>query len=633
LTDRAFMAPRFAPGRIVMKTPVTTNARWAVAAAVVLGLSVPAVAADVLLNGTVTSASGERMGGVTVSAKAEGQTITTTVFTDEVGGYYFPALPAGKYRVWAQAVSFETAKSAVDLNAPRRQDFKLLPINDIERQIRQLPGDLIFAGLPEDTPDDARMKKIFHTNCTSCHTPNYTLQHRFDEAGWNAIINVMKVINVYGFYKPETKPNPIMDFHQAELAKYLAKARGPGESAFRVKSRPRPSGDAARVVFKEYDIPLNPDQELISRIPPNNGTDWTQGTTSRVGSIPHDAAADLDGNLWFVAVAPTQRWTIARVDAKTGEIKSFKVNHRNGMAATAHGLIRDDKGMLWFDVHMPRGVLARIDPRTEKLDVFNQPDDMSAIDGPVTLDFDGKGGIWAGTLTGVLRFDPATEKFVEYKSKNPTTPNGGIGSTYGIAGTADGNAWWTQMAFDTLVKSNVATGQPTEFKLPPAIEATKRVTEADRKFYATYAPTDIGSPLPWNHGPRRIGIDRAADVLWVANSWSGTLTRVDGKTQEMTFVPLPDTFNHQPYHVQPDSQHNVWAPLWTTDQIAKYDTTAKSWTMYDLPTRGTEVRIVNILERGDTRQLVFAYARSSKIASMSFRSEADIAALKQKALP
>jgi hypothetical protein len=30
---------------------------------------------------------GEKMAGVTVSAKAEGQTITTGVFTDEAGGY------------------------------------------------------------------------------------------------------------------------------------------------------------------------------------------------------------------------------------------------------------------------------------------------------------------------------------------------------------------------------------------------------------------------------------------------------------------------------------------------------------------------------------------------------------------
>ena len=58
--------------------------------------SLPAVAADpAVLTGTITAPAGEKLGGVTVSAKAVGSTITTTVFTDETGAYYFPPLPAG----------------------------------------------------------------------------------------------------------------------------------------------------------------------------------------------------------------------------------------------------------------------------------------------------------------------------------------------------------------------------------------------------------------------------------------------------------------------------------------------------------------------------------------------------------
>src|SRR6195256_4454341 len=73
------------------------------------------VLADALLAGTITSAIGEKMGGVTVSAKAEGSTITTSVYTDEAGGYYFPPLPDGKYKVWAQAVTYQPANGAVEL--------------------------------------------------------------------------------------------------------------------------------------------------------------------------------------------------------------------------------------------------------------------------------------------------------------------------------------------------------------------------------------------------------------------------------------------------------------------------------------------------------------------------------------
>src|SRR5438477_1374254 len=99
-------------------------------------LAAPAVYANgVILSGTITSAAGEKMGGVTVSAKAEGATVTTTVLTDEAGNYYFPPMPSGKYRVWAQALTFETAKGEVDLAAAKRQDFKLNTLKDYVRQL------------------------------------------------------------------------------------------------------------------------------------------------------------------------------------------------------------------------------------------------------------------------------------------------------------------------------------------------------------------------------------------------------------------------------------------------------------------------------------------------------------------
>src|SRR5262249_25150711 len=116
------------------------------AAVVAAGLTASAPraahAADVLLSGTIASAAGEKMGGVTVSAKADASPLTPTVYTDGAGGYYSPPLPQGKYKVWAQAVSFETARGDVDLSAARRQNFTLNPIKDFNQQVRQLPGDV-----------------------------------------------------------------------------------------------------------------------------------------------------------------------------------------------------------------------------------------------------------------------------------------------------------------------------------------------------------------------------------------------------------------------------------------------------------------------------------------------------------
>src|SRR5205085_1118420 len=100
-------------------------------------------AADRVLTGAIASAAGQKLEGVTVSAKLEGSTITTSVYTDTSGTYVFPPLPEGKYRVWAQALGFEANKSAVDLTAARKQNFALTEITDAERRFRQLPGEMM----------------------------------------------------------------------------------------------------------------------------------------------------------------------------------------------------------------------------------------------------------------------------------------------------------------------------------------------------------------------------------------------------------------------------------------------------------------------------------------------------------
>jgi hypothetical protein len=80
--------------------------------------------ADSLVIGTITSVAGEKVSGATVSAKCEGSTITTSVFTDETGNYYFPPLPNGKYQIWAQALTYQTANAKSELKEKStRYDF------------------------------------------------------------------------------------------------------------------------------------------------------------------------------------------------------------------------------------------------------------------------------------------------------------------------------------------------------------------------------------------------------------------------------------------------------------------------------------------------------------------------------
>ena len=115
-----------------------------------------------------------------------------------------------------------------------------------------------------------------------------------------------------------------------------------------------------------------------------------------------------------------------------------------------------------------------------------------------------------------------------------------------------------------------------------------------------------------------MGTDKAADVLWVGNSWGANLARINTKTNETTYVPLPN--GQQPYHVHVDKQHRPWTNLWGADRVMRYDPQSDAWTAFDLPTRGAEPRYISLLERdGAPTQVVLPYFRARKVAVMTLR--------------
>jgi streptogramin lyase len=126
-----------------------------------------------------------------------------------------------------------------------------------------------------------------------------------------------------------------------------------------------------------------------------------------------------------------------------------------------------------------------------------------------------------------------------------------------------------------------------------------------------------------------MGTDKNDDVLYVGNSWAGTLLKVNTRTEEASTVPLPP--NMKPYHVAVDSRHNAWLNVWMSDVVLKYDPAANKFTTYDLPTRGSEVRYVSLYEKDGQMKVALPSYRTRKVTVMRFRSEADMQALKAKA--
>jgi streptogramin lyase len=581
------------------------------------------------LTGTIRQAGVQALEGVTVSARAEGRTFTTTVFTDEQGRYFFPKLEAGRYRVWAQAVGFATASADVTIAGAGAvvQPLNLQPIADFSAQ---LSGAEWLDALPGTTREDRRMKEIFRVNCTECHSPSVALHNRFDEPGWLAILDLMEQATYVGWRGAE-RPAPgdyergggiyrdtTIAFHKRELAAWLAKVRGPNSPPLSFKVQPRPRGDAARVVITEYDLPLDRAEELAW----SHGSDWSEGPASgnhgSMGMV-HDLIVDNSGNAWLTQSAGNVNRTVSKLTTATGQITGFKLVGPDGTRArSSHGIGRDQKGILWFDTN---GSLGRIDPATETIELFTPPRGMGS-GASVTVDSDGKGKIWSGTRYGSIWFDPETKKWKHFQNATPAD-----GFTYGMTGDADGNGWWSQFNADRVVKGDIKTGKSIEFIMQsPESNARREVsTPADRDFYDAAGALNWGgiNSVPGAEAPRRLGADKNGDTVWVPNYLGMNLASINIRTHQTKYYPLP--LPGHPYFVVVDKNHQVWTNLMTDDRVVKFDPKQERWTVYQLPSLGCEPRNIAVDDiRGD---VWVPCCRTSRVARMQFRTERQLQAL------
>ena len=581
---------------------------FAIAAAGVLMLALPVQSAgEGLLTGTITSAAGVPIEGVVVSAHVAGEPITTSVYTGADGRYFFPPMKSSHYEVWAQAIGLERAEAAANLESGTvRLDFKMKETTDL---VPQLSGYQVVAALPEDTVAHRRGKALFQKNCTYCHQTSTALRDRFDQHGWETIVSVM----LNGFSPSNNRP---LSPQQQELANYLTEMRGPGSSPMKPQVF-RPKGEATLPVVYEYDVEYDGGGYSA-----HNGSDWRFGPASSAGGTGamHDSALDFDGNLWFTSTRGSKIRTVARVDAKTGETKSFGVPLRDGGMARAHGIFPGGDGRIYFNAS-PRiayldGMLGIIDPEAQVVEAIPAPAGVSGW-----LGTDGQGKIWAASGTmregGAIRFDPKTREFTVFKS--PTA-----GLTYGIAGDREGNGWWMAVNDDIIVHGDVKTGQVTEIKLPekPLTEYLKPGDLADGE---NFGHPGLGGP----QSPRRPYADLNGHFVWVPNMFGNTMVRIDTRTKALKYFPLPYPAMN-PYEAMVDSQHRVWVTFQNSDEMGRFDPNTESWTIYSYPTKGMAQRQNHMLERDGVLQFSSASGASHRVGRMVMRSAADVQALRNQ---
>jgi streptogramin lyase len=570
-----------------------------------IGFSQTATTASNLL-GTVKSSDGKPLEGVGVSARGVTETFTTTVFTDESGRYWFPPMNGGNYKVWAQAVGFETAKAEASLSigAKKQVDLTLANLADFHKQ---LSGTEWAASLPEDTPEDRRMKTVFINNCSGCHQVSFLLQNRFDVAGWGVVITLMEKMLSIGYAPENATPNPVIHAYKPELAEYLGRVRGPGDSPLHLKLLPRPTGESARIVVTEYDL-SRPD--MPGWIMEHNGTDWSEGTPSRWnGRAAHDVAIDKGGYVWFADDATPER-TLGKLDPSTGRITEFKLADEANAAESSHALVFDKAGNIWF-ANGTEGSPTKFDPETGKFFKYPRPQDFPFSGDFITLDT--KGNVWSPHREGAFKLDPVTGKYTNY-SLGPGKAN------YDIAADEDDKVWVSKPGGNEMEVVNSMTGKIDQLALNSVVSQDYEITAKDRELSASLGLT-ANTVTPLEKGPRRSVADRENDVIWVCEFFADRLAKIDARTRKVTEYPLPHRFS-QPYGATVDKYHNVWITMLNSDRIAKFDPSTEKFTEYTLPTRGTEIRHIQADSSTNPPTIWLPYDRTNKIARIQFRTSA-----------
>lgn len=565
--------------------------------------------------GVVKSADGKPMEGVAVSARAQGKTFTTSVWTNQNGEYYFPPLESGQHKMWAQAVGFDRAlgEQAVTSGRKLEQNFTLKPIQNFEMQLSDAEW---LESLPDETVADRRMKMVLLNNCSTCHQPAFVLQKRFDAASWEIIINKMGKIS--GWQDPPVKPgtttpyaSPVMDadgkpmgaeqrlwaHYKNDIIQYLARVRGPNTFPLKLKPFPRPTGDATQLVVTEYDVPNNEGslskfdtktfkstrftvgkngETIAEEVSPidneyRSGSDWMLGTRSdeQEGASIHDIALGTDGNIYY----------------------------------DGSGVTPDKRGWIWCC-----GLL-KLDIASQKFQVYPRPQGAPGFHNGKVVD--PQGYVWGTQQNGAHRISPETGQWTEFKALTP------YGRPYDMTIDREGKVWFAQIAVDKIAVIDSRTGDTSEVVLTPF--ESPEIRPEDIEIGKASGAWTMNAPL-YQKGPRRMSADPDGDYVWVGEYWVGRLAKIDIHTKKVVAeYPIPEGRFGHPYKVVVDKNHMVWFALANEDRFGRFNPFTEKFTMYPLPTRGTNSRFMVVDNSSEIPTLWVPYTSAQKIAKVQFR--------------
>jgi len=480
------------------------------------------------LTGRVTSQEEGAMEGVVVSAKKDGSTITVSVVSNQQGVYSFPVnrLEPGHYSLKIRAVGYDldgVGTADVLEHKAATADLKLRKTKNIASQLTNAEWMMSVPGTEE--------QKASLLNCLGCHTLERTVRSTHDANDFTQLIWRM---NGYAQVSQPIKPQRRVDPDWAgkpeqyrKQAEYLATINLSSVSAWEypLKTLPRPTGRATRVIVTEYDLP-------------------------RRTIEPHDVIVDEHGMVWYSDFGEQY---FGRLDPQTGKVTEWPVPElKPGYPTGMLDLEEDKDGQFWLGM-MFQGALARFDPKTEKFHIYGLPAELNDMDAQldfVALQYAVDGKVWADNAghRAILRLDLKTGK---YETFEPIKQLPGY-SIYGIAPDSHNNLYFAEFQTNHIGRIDAQTGEV--------------------KFYET----------PTLHSrPRRIKMD-PQDRLWIGEYQGNRIAMLDTKTGKFTEWPLSTPWS-APYDVAWDKNGELWTGSMTSDRVARLDPKTSQIVEYLMP--------------------------------------------------
>jgi virginiamycin B lyase len=496
---------------------------------------------DVALGGRVTSAQEGAMEGVLVSARRDGSSIAVTVVTDATGRYRFPAdrLSPGHYALAIRAIGYElAAPAAADVAAEQSatSDLALTKIADISGQLTSTEW---FTSMP----GTAEQKRPL-IECMSCHTLERVVRSKFTA---DEFVGVLKRMANFANNSTTTRPQPrvvdrpVPDDRARKVAEYLASVNLSKTDRWdwQLKTLPRPTGRATRVIVTEYDMP-------------------------RATIAPHDVRTDAEGFIWYSNFVEPY---LGRLDPRTGAHEEFAYPlPKPSFPAGALALEPDHDGNWWLAL-MFQGGLAKFDTRSRTFRLYPLPPALDSDTAqqsmvmPKSSNIDGK--VWTNDVNShsILRLDLATGA---YETVDPfkDMPVGRNHSPYGMVADKDNNLFFMDFGDESVGRVDAKTFRGTIYQTPTSRSRPRRTMMDDkgRLWFAEFAANKLGM------------FDTARESF---KEWD---------------VPTPHTY---PYDAYLDKNGELWSGSMSSDRVLRFDPQTGTSVEYLLPHQ-TNVRRIFI---------------------------------------